>query len=118
MNHEDFLSAQCLSWDNVPVERLPDGIERRMFIGHNLMLCLLKFPANTVTTAHEHPHEQMTLVMRGKVRFLIGNEERVVSAGELLRFPPNCWHGATILDEEAELLDIFTPVREDFLPIR
>jgi hypothetical protein len=34
----------------------------------------------------------------------------------VLHFPSRCEHGATILDEEVVLIDIFTPVREDFLP--
>ena len=86
-----------------------------MFVGNNLMICRLRFPANTVTPAHEHPHEQMTFVEQGRVRFIIGEDEIIAEPGDLLRFPPNCWHGATMLDEEVVLIDIFTPIREDFL---
>jgi quercetin dioxygenase-like cupin family protein len=57
----------------------------------------------------------MTLVMQGKVKFIIGEEERIVSAGDVLHFPPNSWHGATMLDNEVVLIDIFSPIREDFL---
>jgi quercetin dioxygenase-like cupin family protein len=49
------------------------------------------------------------------VRFTIEGEERVAGPGEVLHFPSNVQHGATMLDEDVILVDIFTPVREDFL---
>ncbi len=42
-------------------------------------------------------------------------EERIASPGDVLHFPSNCVHGATMMDEEVVLIDIFTPLREDFL---
>ncbi|MEK6283142.1 MAG: hypothetical protein AABN95_22525 [Acidobacteriota bacterium] len=42
-------------------------------------------------------------------------KERIASAGDVLHFPPNCWHGATMMDQEVVLIDIFSPIREDFL---
>jgi len=102
-------------WGNVPVEKISAGIERQMVVGDQLMICRLRFAPHTVTEPHNHPHEQMTLVERGRVRFIIGDEERVAQAGDVLHFPSGCWHGATMLDEEVVLIDIFTPLREDFL---
>ena len=102
-------------WANVPVEQLEEGIERQMIIGENLMICRLRFAPHVITPAHEHPHEQMTFVERGRVLFTIGDEERIAQAGDVLHFPPGAWHGATMLDEEVVLVDIFSPIREDFL---
>ena len=102
-------------WSTVPVERLGEGIERQMIVGGRLMLCRLRFAPHVISPAHEHAHEQITLVERGSARFTIGNEERLAQAGDVLHFPPGTWHGATILDEEVLLLDIFSPIREDFL---
>jgi quercetin dioxygenase-like cupin family protein len=107
--------AQHTDWDKVPVEKLEEGIERQMIVGEKLMVCRLRFAPRIVTPAHEHPHEQITMVERGRVLFVIGAEERIAEAGDVLHFPPNSWHGATMLDEEVILIDIFSPVREDFL---
>jgi quercetin dioxygenase-like cupin family protein len=107
--------AQHVNWETVPVERPSAGIERQMVVGNNLMICRFRFAANLVTPEHSHPHEQMSLVVRGRVRFFVEGEERVASAGDVLHFPPGCWHGATMMEEEVELIDIFSPVREDFL---
>jgi len=107
--------ARHFDWDGVVVEEIGEGVSRQMIVGDRLMICRLRFAPRVVTSAHDHPHEQMTLVERGRVRFTIGNEERIAQAGDILHFPSGCWHGATMLDEEVVLIDIFTPVREDFL---
>jgi quercetin dioxygenase-like cupin family protein len=107
--------ALHLSWSEIPAERVGEGIERQMVVGEKMMVCRLRFDPFVVTPEHEHTHEQMTIVERGRVRFTVEGEERVASPGDVLHFPPGCRHGATILDEEAVLVDVFTPLREDFL---
>ena len=106
---------QHTDWSSVPAERLEEGVERQMIVGENVMVCRLRFAPHVVTPAHEHPHEQITLVERGRVLFTVGDEQRVAEAGDVLHFPPGSWHGATMLDEEVVLIDIFSPIREDFL---
>jgi len=107
--------AQHLNWALIPVEQVSDGIERQMVVGDRMMICRFRFRPFLVTPEHDHPHEQMTIVERGKVRFFIEGKERIASAGDVLHFPSKCWHGATMMDEEVVLIDIFTPLREDFL---
>lgn len=102
-------------WSRIPLEQLEPGIKRQMIVGESLMICRLHFEPNVVTPAHDHPHEQMTLIERGRVLFTIGDEQRIAQPGDVLHFPPGTWHGATMLDEEVILIDIFSPIREDFL---
>lgn len=109
------LKPQHTDWSSIPVEQLEAGIERQMIVGENLMICRLRLAPNVVTPAHGHPHEQMTFVEQGRVLFTIGDEQRIAQAGDVLHFPPDTWHGATMLDEEVILVDIFSPIREDFL---
>jgi quercetin dioxygenase-like cupin family protein len=104
-----------LNWASIPVEHPAEGIERQMVVGERMMIVRFRFAPLLVTPEHTHPHEQMSLVISGRVRFFIDGVERIVSAGDVLHFPPNCRHGATILDEEVVLIDIFSPIREDFL---
>ena len=106
---------QHLNWSEIPVEHVSDGIQRQMFVGDRMMICRFRFSPYLVTPEHDHPHEQMTLVQQGKVRFFIEGREQIARAGDVLHFPPNCWHGATMMDEEVVLIDIFSPLREDFL---
>src|SRR4026208_2512521 len=104
-----------LNWDKIPVEQMTEGIQRQMFVGDRMMICRFRFRPFLVTPAHDHLHEQMTIVERGKVRFFIEGKEQIASTGDVLHFPSKCWHGATMMDEEVVLIDIFTPLREDFL---
>jgi quercetin dioxygenase-like cupin family protein len=110
------IAFQHRDWAAVPVEVIGDGIERQMIWGEHIMVCRLRLQPHVVTAVHSHRHEQITLVEAGRVLFTVDGEERVASAGDVLYFPSGILHGATMLDEEVVLLDIFTPIREDFLP--
>jgi quercetin dioxygenase-like cupin family protein len=107
---------QQISWERVPADHPQAGIERRMIWGERLMICRLRFDPHVVTAVHAHPHEQMTIVERGRVRFTIDGQERIAATGDVLHFPSHIEHGATMLDEEVVLVDIFSPIREEFLP--
>jgi quercetin dioxygenase-like cupin family protein len=107
---------QHRDWSTISVEQIADGIERQMVWGDRLMVCRLRFKPQVITAIHSHPHEQITIVEQGRVRFAINGTERLASAGDILHFPSELPHGATILDEEVVLIDIFTPVRDEFLP--
>ena len=108
-------SAIDQRWRTVPSEQISEGVDRQMVVGERLMMCRLTLQPHVDTPVHSHPHEQMTIVERGRVRFFIEGKEQIASAGDVLHFPSNCWHGATMMDEEVVLIDIFSPLREDFL---
>ena len=110
------LSTEALvtDWDKIAVEEPSPGIKRQMVVGQNVMMCRFTFEPFLVTPEHTHPHEQMTLVVKGKVKFIIEGEAKILSPGDVLHFPPHNRHGATMLDEEVVLIDIFSPIREDF----
>lgn len=116
MAHTEDVTARTWNWATIPAEPIADGIVRQMIYGERLMICRLTLAPGTVTTAHRHLHEQMTIVERGRVRFLLGDTEQVFGPGDILLMPSGCWHGATMLDDEVVLIDVFSPIREDFLP--
>lgn len=103
------------NWATIPGERLSGGGVRQMIHGEKLMICRLTFAPGTVITAHDHVHEQMTIVEKGRVRFVLGSGEKVFGPGDVLLLPSGFRHGATMLDEEVVLIDIFSPIREEFL---
>jgi quercetin dioxygenase-like cupin family protein len=105
-----------MNWNEIPIERLSEGVERQMVWGDRVMVCRLTLAPRTVTPVHSHAHEQITIVERGRALFTVSGAQRVTSAGDVLLFPSGCEHGATMLDDEVVLIDIFSPVREEFLP--
>ena len=108
-------SALVTDWSRIKKENPAPGIQRQMVVGENVMMVRFTFEPFLVTPEHTHPHEQMTLVVQGKVKFFVEGEVKIVSPGDVLHFPPHNRHGATMLDEEVVLIDIFSPIREDFL---
>ena len=115
-DQDTVLAFQHVDWASVPAERVNEGIERQMVYGERVMVCKLRIAPRTVTPVHSHPHEQITLVEQGPVEFFIDGQSRIVNTGDVLHFPSNIRHGATMLDREVVLIDIFSPIREDFLP--
>ena len=116
MTPPNALAAfQHLDWSAIPVESVADGITRQMVTGDRLMVCRLTLAARTVTMVHSHVHEQITIVERGRADFFVEGQKRTAKPGDVLVFPSGIQHGATMLDEEVVLIDIFSPPREDFL---
>ena len=80
-----------------------------------MMVLNATLPGHTVPD-HSHPHEQVGVVYKGKARLKIGEEERIVQQGDFYCIPANTTHGDTCLGEDPfVMLDIFYPVREDFI---
>src|ERR1043166_8047511 len=109
------IAPQHLNWSTIPVEYPGEGMQRQMVVGENLMICRFRFDPYLEAPQHRHPHEQMSMVVSGGGRFFVEGEERICSPGDVLHFPSNCLHGAPMMDDEVVLIDIFTPLREDFL---
>lgn len=63
---------------------------------------------------HQHPHEQLGIMLEGAMELTLGGETRVIRAGDAYTIPPNLPHNVRTLDEGCEVLDIFTPPREDY----
>jgi quercetin dioxygenase-like cupin family protein len=111
-----LAAFQHRDWSRIPAEQIAEGVVRQMIHGDRIMVCRLTIAAHTVTPIHTHDHEQMTLVERGRADFFVEGERKTARAGDVLLFPSNIRHGATMLDEEVVLIDIFSPPREDFMP--
>jgi quercetin dioxygenase-like cupin family protein len=86
----------------------------RPFGGDDLMVVRVDGPAGSLAPAHAHPHEQMCVIVSGRVRFRIGDEETQAGPGDVLHIPSGVEHEAEVL-EDTVFFDIFHPVREDFL---
>jgi quercetin dioxygenase-like cupin family protein len=96
-----------------------EGLETIIFTGLSgekmMMVLNITLPGHTVPL-HSHPHEQIGMVYGGKAKLRIGDEERVVEKGDFYCIPANVPHSDTAIGNEPFImLDIFYPVREDFI---
>lgn len=99
--------------DLPPLEILP-GCRTRIPYGVHLMLSYLEMDAGAEVPLHSHPHEQGGILVSGRLQLTIGDETRVVEAGSLFLIPPGVPHRAVACDGPAVILDVFSPVREDY----
>lgn len=91
------------------------GVEILTSACDRMMLSLVEFQPGAVVEAHSHPHEQVGMVLAGRARFIVGDEERVLGPGDMYRIPGHVEHRVVALDEGLQALDIFHPVREDYV---
>ena len=96
-------------------EDLGGGVSRQ-FQGwdNQIMMVKVKFEKGALGSPHQHFHTQATYCAAGKFEFTIDGEKSLVEAGEGVYIAPNLLHSAVCL-EEGVLIDVFSPVREDFL---
>ena len=80
----------------------------------NLMLARAIFEQGSIGYTHSHPHAQLAYVESGVFEFTITDETTTLKKGDCAYVPPGAEHGAVCL-ESGVLLDIFSPLREDFL---
>lgn len=101
--------SECIPVDN------GNGVVRRVLAyTDGLMTVENKFEKGAVGALHSHPHTQITYVVSGAFEFTIDGVTKVVKAGDTLLKEDGVEHGCVCL-EEGILLDIFTPMREDFI---
>lgn len=100
--------------NDVPAIEPVPGCRMRTPYGENMMLSYLEMDEGAVVPLHHHPHEQGGILIKGKVELTIGDETRICEAGSLFLIPSNTPHKAVAVDGPAVVLDVFSPVREDY----
>jgi quercetin dioxygenase-like cupin family protein len=103
-----------LSLDKVPEEQVTPLIRRRIVTGEKEMIVFWRMKAGAHAAAHRHPHEQIFFMLSGQMEFRLGDEKRTCGPGEAGVIPGGVEHEAWFT-EDTEVIDVFSPPREDFL---
>lgn len=103
--------------DTIPANEVVPGCRLRTPYGQNLMLSYLEMDEGAVVPLHDHPHEQGGMLLEGKLELTIGDETRVVQPRSMFLIPPGVPHKAVAIDGPAIVLDVFSPVREDYVEL-
>jgi quercetin dioxygenase-like cupin family protein len=102
------------NWEQLPAEQMNPQVVRKVVHTEQMTIARLNIQKGAVVPEHAHINEQVANVERGALKFHIGGEDVVVSAGESLVIPPNVPHGVVAL-EDCVVTDVFTPRREDWI---
>jgi quercetin dioxygenase-like cupin family protein len=110
--------ATHVVWDAVPATRAAPGIDRQVVHITGATLLRLAMDAGTVLPRHEHPHEQVTTVLAGRLAITLDDEASggvvEVGAGESVTLPGGLAHAARALTDVVAL-ELFVPARDDLV---
>lgn len=93
-----------------------EGIQYKTLVhGNKTLLAEFKLEAGSTLAEHQHPHEQTGYLVSGRMDLTIDGKSHEVSPGDSWCIPGEVPHGAKII-EDSIAIEVFSPVREDFLP--
>jgi quercetin dioxygenase-like cupin family protein len=107
-------SVRLHRWDEIALEKVTEMLSRKIVAGDREMIVQSYVKRGCLVPMHAHDSEQMTYVLHGALKFLIGGEEITVREGEVLHIPAGVQHQAEALEDTFEL-DVFSPLRRDWL---
>lgn len=99
---------------DLPQRELAPGVRTRLMWGERIMLSFVDMAPHATVPEHEHPHEQMGVVLEGEIELLIGAERRNLAPGDTYLIPGGVRHAAWTHDSSARVLDVFGPPREEY----
>ena len=102
--------------DAAPFQTVLDGIDKKTLVhGDKTLMTLFRLKAGCVLPDHSHPHEQTGYLVSGRLELIIDGRRHDTCAGDSWCIPSDVSHGARCL-EDALAVEVFSPVREDYLP--
>lgn len=99
--------------NEIKKKELTDGIIGQYVHGNQMTAGWVTISAGAHLGAHSHPHEQITIMLEGKMEMKIGDETVLLEAGMIQVIPSSVVHGA-IAHTDCVLIDVFNPVREEY----
>ncbi len=107
---EIYNLSEKMEWEDVA-----PGMKRKiMGFDDKIMMVKVHFDKGGVGVRHKHHHSQTTYIVSGKFEVSVGDDKKELNGGDGFYIPPDIEHGAVCL-EEGILIDVFSPIREDFM---
>lgn len=108
--NKSLIHANDINWLSVG-----EGVERKV-LGYDeqIMMVCVRFKKGAIGALHYHSHRQVSYIESGVFEVIIDNKTEVLKKGDCYFVAPGLVHGVVAL-EDGELVDVFTPYREDFL---
>ena len=111
------LEATRVDFNQMTPDKMRGGITRRFAHTESTMLAEVRLQAGDFVPAHRHHNEQLTYVISGLMKFILGEDGETtefVGPGQMLMIPGGLLHAAEILEDTFEL-DVFNPPRADWI---
>jgi quercetin dioxygenase-like cupin family protein len=109
------VPPQFVRLDAVRAFELAEGVTGQPLFGEGAMLNLIRFEPNATVPLHSHPHEQLGIVLEGMQALVVEGVAHELSPLEAYVLPGGVEHSAYAGPDGSLVLDVFRPVREDYL---
>lgn len=106
---------QFVRFDDVRPFTLAEGVRGRPLFGDGAMINVIEFAAGATVPLHSHPHEQLGIVLQGMQALVVDGTAHELGPLEGYVLPGGVEHSAYCGPDGALVLDVFQPVREDYL---
>lgn len=105
-----FIENKELLW-----EKVDEGVQRKIIAyDKQLMVVKVEFENGAVGSLHSHPHTQISYIESGIFEVEINGSKKILTTGDAFFVPSNAVHAVVCL-AAGILIDVFSPMREDFL---
>jgi quercetin dioxygenase-like cupin family protein len=101
----------------LPDVALVDGVTARFVNGVRMMFSFVRLAPGKEVPLHSHPHEQLGHIIEGSLLMTIAGEEREIGPGDAYVIPGGVLHKAIGGPQGGLALDVFVPVREDYVEL-
>jgi quercetin dioxygenase-like cupin family protein len=106
---------KMVNWNTLPREAVRKGVSRVGFRGENVTMVMNFAEPGLEVRPHSHTFEQLAICVSGRMNYHVGDEVFEMSAGSMLRVPPNVMHHAEVIGDQTVMnLDVFAPRRADY----
>lgn len=86
-------------------------------VGEKSMVTKMNYVEGNFASTHSHPHEQCGYVISGRYRLIVGEPcsiDVILNSGDSYAIPGGVPHSFEVI-EGGQVVDVFTPCREDYL---
>lgn len=113
------MERRCVftSIAKLPGKEITPGVTIHPLAGAHVMLNYVEFQPHAEVPTHAHPHEQLGLMIEGELDLWVGDERHTLHPGDTYVIPGGLPHGARTGASRALVLDVFHPLREDYLKL-
>ncbi len=102
------------TWDTTPEREPVSGVHMRAITGDQIMVTRVALDPASVIPVHDHPHEQVSVVLDGSLEMTVEHGTRRLGPGDVVTIPGGARHGVVVGPAGATVMDVFSPPREDY----
>ena len=112
---EDEYNKHVIQYQNLPIVEIAPGMKYQIVSAERITVGFINAEPNSIGPTHKHEAEQILIVMEGACEEAVEGKLFPLKKGDVLVIPSNVEHGTYMSDKGCQILDIYSPPRQDYL---